>query len=165
MFRKDFAVSVGHSRGVPLSCTPCCTGTVACCGACQKSTCSATVNTVKLMSILVTFLHIVTKYWARNNLKEEGFLLSHGLRKCSPSRQGRHSGRNMRWCSWYSHNLKVERTGSQSSCNTSSPTPTDPLPPERLYLLKFPQLPGTAPPSGDQGFEYINHRKYFILQP
>lgn len=84
--RKDFAVSVGHSRGVPLSCTPRYTGTVACCGACQKSTCSATVNTVKLMSILVTFLHIVTKYWARNNLKEEGFLLSHSLWECSPSR-------------------------------------------------------------------------------
>ena len=85
--RKDFAVSnIRHSGGVPFSCMPCYTGTIACCGACQKSTCSATVNTVKLMSILITFLHIVTKYWARSNLKEEGFLLSHSLRECSPSR-------------------------------------------------------------------------------
>jgi hypothetical protein len=94
------------------------------------------------------FYHCCDQNTREDNSKEERFILPHSFRGFSPSQQGRHSKATPVMADQKQRRLERARNRYLKEC-----TPCDLLPPARTHLLKSPEPPKIAPPTGDQALK------------
>lgn len=103
-----------------------------------------------LSRALVTFLIAVSKHLIQSDLREQGFILAHSLKRWCPSWKERHSCWSGRWMvTLYlqSRNGVSRKWGLLLNLKAH---PRDPLPPASLYLPKLLRPSEVGPAVEDQ---------------